>query len=97
MKKFYIPYIVFCIITLTLITFSYKKFEQPDTQKCEKMFYMIKTTNNKTYLYNKKKQLIKEINIDLNNLRRCDKENLKKGIIINSMQELNHILEDFSN
>lgn len=101
MKKIYIPYIVFSIIILTLIVLSHVKSKEIDTNKInvpEKSLYVIKaSSDNKVYLLNNKNHILKELNINFNSLRKYDKEQLKNGLLVSTKNELNQIIEDFSN
>lgn len=100
MKKIYIPYIVFSIIILTLIVLSHVKSKEIDTNKInvpEKNLYVIKASDNKVYLLNNKNHILKELNINFNSLRKYDKEQLKNGLLVSTKNELNQIIEDFSN
>ena len=47
MKKFYIPYIVFCFVVLTLIIFPYKNISKPIIEEKTQKTYTVKAKNNK--------------------------------------------------
>lgn len=97
MKKFYIPYIVFCFVVLTLIIFPYKNISKPIIEEKTQKTYTVKAKNNKILLFNNENKIIKELDIDYDSLRSFDKEQLNKGIKIADHKELNQFIEDFSN
>ncbi len=117
MKKFYIPYIVFCIILLTLfvvntadISTKEQTYTIPDTEnsnyqaeiedikeKNEDIYYTVKSSGNYLYLFDNNENLIKNLYIDVDNMREYDRDLFEKGIKIKTMDEVYQLIEDFSN
>jgi len=60
--------------------------------------YILSTSNNKIAVYSgtKNSEPIISTNIDMNNLRNVDKELLRNGITVESMEEILLLLEDFN-
>ena len=119
MKKFYIPYIVFSIIFVTLFVIKITTKDEnnikyippnPTTEKPEQqektiieeiqdddIYYIVRASENKIFLYDKKNNIIEKLNIDYNNLREYDKNLFLNGIKVTDMQDVYQLIEDFTN
>ena len=120
MKKIHIPYIVFCVILLTLFMINISNSERnnykninsapinnyKETEKDrnifektndEEIYYIVKASNNDIFLYDKNYNVIEKLNINYNSLREYDKNLFLNGIKVDDMQDVYHLIEDFTN
>lgn len=66
-------------------------------QKNEKSSgYLIKYYNGTLNVYDSDKNVIDSIAVDFDNMREYDKIQFEKGVMVNSIEDLKHIAEDFS-
>ena len=58
--------------------------------------YTIRSENSDINVYNSDNEIIRQLNIDYDSLREYDKKQFDDGIVVGSLEEVNHIAEDFS-
>ena len=109
MKKFYIPYILFCIVSLILLlrnlTYEHKTNDyvyltkEISPYKIKKTYniYTIKSLNEDIVVFDKNDELLFKLNIDYKTLRDYDRKKFDIGIKVYDINALSEIIEDFSN
>ena len=58
--------------------------------------YTIRSENSDINVYNSDNEIIRQLNIDYDSLREYDKKQFDDGIVVESLEEVYHIAEDFS-
>lgn len=66
------------------------------TNEDEPEFFTIKFDGNKTNVYDKNDNIIRSLDIDFPSLREYDKSQLKQGVTVYSIDEVNEFAEDFT-
>lgn len=66
------------------------------TNENEPEFFTIKFDGNKTNVYDKNDNIIRSLDIDFPSLREYDKSQLKQGVTVYSIDEVNEFAEDFT-
>lgn len=62
----------------------------------DRELYTIKSENSDINVYNSDNEIIRQLNIDYDSLREYDKKQFDDGIVVESLEEVYHIAEDFS-
>lgn len=79
------------------VTSEYKANAKPQAEESNfKPYYTVKSTDGEIYVYNSDNEIVKKLDIDYNSLREYDKEQFQKGIVIEDIEDVYHIAEDFS-
>lgn len=72
--------------------------KNPVNNKVEnESFFIIKSSGDNVYLFDSDDNVVEKLSIDYDNLREYDKQLFLKGIKVDSIQEVYHLIEDFSN
>ena len=68
---------------------------EPETNEDETEFYTIRYDGSKTNVYDKDDNVVRSLNINFPSLREYDKDQLKRGVTVYSVEEVNEFAEDF--
>ncbi len=58
--------------------------------------YTVKSKENEIYVYNSQNKIVSKLDIDYNSLRKYDREQFDRGIVVENFEEIYHIVEDFT-
>ncbi|MEE1042357.1 MAG: hypothetical protein UH854_00165, partial [Clostridia bacterium] len=71
--------------------------EKQENNNAISNYYVVRSENNSVFLYDNNNLMLNKLNIDYSNLRKFDKEQFDKGIIVSEMSDVYQLIEDFSN
>lgn len=78
---------------------SAKPETKTETEKKNEAFqptYTVKSDGSDIYVYNSDNKIVEKLNINYTSLRKYDKEQFDRGITVDSIEDIYHIAEDFS-